>query len=89
MRKPKLIYGKKYEVLWLDTYNFIGWHHEDEIDGKMIDKQFQSTLGYFVKEVKDWYIFAMHKNPNVELGFPEWGNISYAPKKCIQKIRSL
>lgn len=89
MKRKKLIKGAAYEVFWLDTYNFLGWHFEDEISGKTINKEFQTTIGYFVKQVKCWYIFAMHKNPNVELGFPEWGNIAYIPKKTIVRIIAL
>lgn len=89
MKKAKLIRGEKYEFLWVDTYNFLGWHHEDDIDGKTIDREFQSTLGYFIKNIKEWHIVAAHHNPNVDDGFPEWGNVVYIPRSAILKVRNL
>ena len=82
----KLKTGKIYRFNWLDTYNFLGWHFEDEINKKAVSGYFQSTIGFFIKEVDNWYVVAMHHNPNTELGFPEWGNISYIPKACVKKI---
>lgn len=81
--------GLRYEFLWIDTYNFIGWQYEDDIDGKTVDKEFQSTVGYYIKEIKGWYVAAMHHNPNYQLGFPQWGNIVYIPKHAVQKVKQL
>lgn len=89
IKSKKLKRGDKYEFLWLDTYNFIGWHFEDDIDGRTIDREFQSTIGFFIKRVKDWYVVAMMRNPNYELGFPQWGNICYIPCSAIKNITNL
>lgn len=86
----KIIRGKRYIFEWVDTYNFLGWHHEDEINDKSIDrKSFQETLGFYVKSLKEWHIVAMHYNPNSELGFPEWGNICYIPRSAVKKVTLL
>jgi hypothetical protein len=81
--------GEKYQIDWLDTYNFLGWHWEDEIDNKTVDYVFQSTLGHYIKTVKDWYIFAQHNNPNESFGFAKWGNVVYIPKGCVKAIKKL
>ena len=62
--KKVLVKGKQYRFEWLDTYNFIGWYFEDDINEKAVKGYFQATVGFFVKEVKEWYVVAMHHNPN-------------------------
>lgn len=84
----KLKVGKIYKFDWVDTYNFIGWHYEEDIDSRKVAGHFQSTVGFYVKGENDWHIVAAHKNPNTELGFPEWGNIVYIPKSAVKKVKS-
>lgn len=85
----KLKPGKVYRFEWVDTYNFIGWHYEEDIDSQKVAGHFQETLGFYIKESGSWHIIAAHKNPNIELGFPEWGNIVYIPKSAIRKVKAL
>ncbi|GEM_PF-2686832 len=84
----KLTKGKMYLFEWNDTYNFVGWHYDEAIAEKEV-KTFQKTLGFFVKQSKTFFILATHHNLNVELGFPEWGTLSYIPMGSVKRITSV
>lgn len=84
----KLQRGQTYRFEWNDTYNFVGWHYEEDLPDKEVET-FQQSVGFFIKEATDWYIIAGHRNLNTKLGFPEWGNLVYIPKRSVKVIKKL
>ncbi len=86
MIKPTLIVNKKYQIIWQDTYNYLGWHDINDIDIKTVSC-LQETVGFFIKETKDFYIFAMHKNVNS--GFMPYGLPVWIPKGSVKKIKNI
>jgi hypothetical protein len=82
----RLTKGKQYRFDWLDTYSFIGWHNEEEINDLTM-KCLQKTVGFFVKEIKDWYVLATHHNPHNN--FKDWGTVCWIPKKSVKKIKNV
>lgn len=78
--------GHIYLFEWNDTYSYTKWVDEEDID-ELTQKVVQSSTGIFVKETKDWYIIAMHKNPHDN--FRPWGTPCWIPKQCVKKVRRL
>lgn len=82
--KTKLKQGQKYLFEWNDTYGNHGWFDDEEIRKNTLTVVQQSSVGFFVQEIGDWYILATHKNEHRT--FPRWGDVSWIPKGAIKKI---
>ena len=87
MKTIKLQKGEKYLIEWNDTYSFQGWHDDESIDDKTVQHHFQSTVGFYIKQSKDWIIFCAHYNPHE--GFNSYGIISWIPTGSILNIKKL
>jgi hypothetical protein len=80
--------GERYEILWLDTFSYNGWFHEEELKQKAKkNRYFQKSIGFFAGEYYGFYVLAMHRNDNEE--FLTWGHPSWIPIGCAQTIKRI
>lgn len=87
MFKRKFIRHAIYEINWVDTYGYSGWHTEEEID-KKTDNCKNLLVGYFVKETKDYIILVMGREAKNE-DFVPYNNPKWIPKGFIKSIKRL
>ena len=84
----KMKQGEKYEILWLDTFGFNGWYSVEELKEKAKEnKDFQTTVGFYVGEAHGFIITASHYNKNPS--FDPFGHPCWIPKGCIIKKTKL
>lgn len=85
----KLIKGKRYEILWWDTFSFSGWWDDEGLAEKTKEMTyFLKSVGIFAGENKNWIILATHENPNHK-DFNRWGHPDWIPKGCIKRIKKI
>lgn len=82
----KLIKNVPYEIEWVDTYGYSGWFTEKELDEKT-GKSCNFTVGYFVKETKDYLIITMGRETSED--FAPYNTPKWIPKGFIKSIRKL
>lgn len=86
--KKKLKQGKKYEIVWLDTFSFNGWYSlEDLIKKAKENGEFQRTVGFYAGESNGFLIFSSHYNSNPD--FSMFGHPDWIPEGCVKKITCL
>jgi len=76
----------KYEILWKDTYNYMGWWDEEDIDDRTYEADV-TTIGYFLKENRGYIIIVSAIQHNND--FKPYRNPVWIPKGFISKIREL
>jgi len=77
----------KYEIHWIDTYTYSGWYNEEGIDEKT-DNHADISIGFFVKETKNFIILCMGLNTS-NSDFSPYNTIKWIPKGFIKKIKLL
>ena len=83
----KLKKHHKYEIQWIDTYSYNGWYDEKDID-KKTNNHLDKTIGFFVKETKDFIIMCMTFNES-DSDFLPYNSPKWIPKGFIKQIREL
>lgn len=88
MKRPrKLIVGSPYLFEWNDTYGKHGWFDDEDVRKNTLAASQQSSVGFFVQEVGQWYVIAKHKNEHMD--FPPWGDLCWIPKHAVRTINDL
>lgn len=84
----KLIKGKIYLVLWIDTFQSIGWKDIEEINEICKkNKEWIKTIGFYLGTFHGYEVFASQFTDNVSM-LP-WSGITSIPKGTIKKIERL
>lgn len=84
MKNTKLKTGNKYELFWQDCEHTTDWISFNDIDKKIIEAEKPiKTVGYFIKETKDSYIFTSGINQSGE----EYFDLVVIPRKVVIKIK--
>ena len=76
-----------YKIEWVDTYGYPGWFTEKEIDEKIKNSDAVKSVGFFVKETKDYIILCMGLEENKD--FAPYNSPKWIPKGFIKKIKEL
>jgi len=80
----KLKPNSKYEIFWQDCEHQTDWIPFNDIDKKIIEAEKPiQTVGYFVKETKDSYVFTSGINLSGETYF----DLVVIPRKVVIKIK--
>lgn len=83
-----MVKGKKYSILWIDTFGQNGWYDEEMLESKAKEMQYyQESVGFYVGEWYGFVVVAAVRNPNEN--FAEWGHPEWIPKSCIKKTKEL
>jgi hypothetical protein len=84
--KYKLNKNSLYLIEWVDTYSYVGWYLESDID-KLTRDDSTKTVGFFVKETDFFIILSMVLEENKD--FAPYSNIKWIPKGCIKEIKKI
>lgn len=74
----------KYELDWVDTIGYEGWHYENEIED-MVNGYMIKTSGYFVKQMKLFIVIAQSYQTQTK----QYGNVVYIPIGTIIKAKEI
>lgn len=83
----KLIKNEKYEITWKDTFGFNGWYSEKDIDKITDEIKCEITIGFLIKETKNYIILAMGRASNDD--FLPYHSPKWIPKGFIKTIKKL
>jgi len=82
----KLVKGKSYCILWIDTFNQNTWEEEEDIkDLALKSKDYIKTVGYFVGSFGQFTCLAASHSSNPRM--KEWSCIVYIPSRSITGIK--
>ena len=85
MKKLKI--GQKVLLVWYDAFGRGGWHEIKDIDTDLKNPAEVETIGYFIREDKDFYILSMGIQKD-ELSKP-FLHLEFIPKGCVKNIKFL
>lgn len=84
--KKKLIYGEKYEIIWIDVDHNPDWISFDELQDKIYEaEQPIKNIYYFVCETKQSYVFTA----GLDVVNKKYFDLNVFPKGMILKIKKI
>jgi len=87
-KKTILKEGEIYEIEWVDIYAYSSWFTNEEIDNKLNNPNVVTSVGYFVKKNKEYFVIAMGKETTGDAD-AEYGGLKFIPVGCIKKIKAI
>ena len=86
MREMKV--GEKYHIQWIDTFDYTGWWHtEDLFDKAKKMSGYIDTIGFYIGKEKNFIMIASQKTENP--GFAPWAHPIWIPRGCIKSIKKI
>lgn len=82
-KSNKLKIGKKYIVIWQDTFSESGWFNTDEIINKAKKQEDVESIGYYFGKENNFLIFTrdyLQEDDNC-------GDPVFIPYNCIKEIK--